>query len=127
MILLDTDILIDLLRANIHRTSWFKNKFQREEVFSISLVTKLELLRGCKSKMERTTLKDWFGSFHVIHINESISQKAEEIFERYHPKQGIGILDAMIAATALHHACTFYTGNQKHFRNIQGLTVKGPD
>ncbi len=127
MIILDTDILIDLLRSNPSRLLWFEKEFQQGQTLSVSLVTKLELLRGCKNKSERKTVLDWLQSFQLIYISEEISQKTEELFEKYYPKQGIGILDAIIAATAISERAVLYTSNQKHFKGLPGLQLKGPD
>jgi len=124
MILLDTDILIDLLRSRPETLSWFEKEFSKKDSLHISLVTKLELLRGCKRKKERVVLYDWLKSFHLVHLSEVISEKAEELFEKYYPKQGLGILDALIAATTICSKLVLYSGNQKHFKGISGLTLK---
>lgn len=124
MILLDTDILIDLLRSRPERISWFEKEFGKRDTLHISIITKLELLKGCRRKKERVVIYDWLKSFHHIHLNEVMSEKAEELFEKYYPKQGLGILDSLIAATAICSKLILYSGNQKHFKGIPGLTLK---
>jgi len=53
-----------------------------------------------------------------------VNQRALEILIKYRLKQGIGILDCMLAATALENKMILITDNIKHFRGIEGLVVK---
>lgn len=126
MILFDTDILIDLLRSHAGRLRWFE-ELSPDDPVHISVVTKLELLRGCRKKDEREVVREWIGKFEILHLNEQTSLKAEELFDRYFPKQGLSILDSLIAATAICHDLTLYSGNKKHFAGITSLKFKTPE
>ncbi len=58
----------------------------------------------------------------VIDLTREIAVLAGRIFgDLYWIGQQIGTADALIAATALHHAITLVTGNGRHFERIQLL------
>lgn len=122
MQLFDTDILIDLLRGNPAAHACLEHS--HADPAAISVVTKLELFRGCRTAGERRVVRDWLTHFQILHLTDDISRKAETIFERYHPRQGIGILDALIAGTAICNAAPLQTGNWKHFSGIADLDVR---
>lgn len=124
MILLDSDVLIDLLREHPQTIAWFERRCAHEEQIAISVITKLEILSGSRGARERRTITDWLKRFECLHCTDEVSRKAETLCAQYHPRQGLGILDALIAGTAICTHTVFYSGNLRHFRNIPGLQLK---
>lgn len=55
----------------------------------------------------------------VLDINEEISRKAGELFRKYEFE--IGVVDYLLAATALVLDGNLVTLNKKHFQDIKGL------
>ena len=88
--------------------------------FSIYIITHSELYSG-KSVWEqeeaRQELETVLSGMDTISLNEEISQKAGEI----RAKQGINLLDAIIAATAIYYDLDLVTFNVKDFERISGI------
>ena len=55
----------------------------------------------------------------ILDINEEISRKAAQLFRKYEFE--IGVVDYLLAATALVLDGSLVTLNKKHFQNIKGL------
>jgi predicted nucleic acid-binding protein len=127
MILFDTDILINVLRNDLGTLAWFERRLEQEPQVGLSVISKLELLKGCRTKKERYCIGDWLKEFEIIPIEHSISVQAEGLFETYYPKQGMGILDAFIAATALERKMILCSANKKHFQKIPHLRLETPN
>lgn len=99
-IVIDTDILIDtalgidvaveLISSNIGSTT-----------LSISIITKLELIVGCRNKRELRETNKFIRQFEVLPISESASNIADELLQKYRLNHGLLIPDALIAATAI--------------------------
>ena len=51
---------------------------------------------------------------------------ALEQFSKLHLSHGLGLLDALIAATALGHGSVLNTFNERHYRMFPGLTTVRP-
>lgn len=64
MILLDSDVLIDLLRNYPPAAGWFDALHENEELMVSGYVV-MELIQGCRNKKEcseNSQLTGWFGS-----------------------------------------------------------------
>ena len=126
-ILIDTDILIDLA-SKIPIAVSRLNLEARSSSLSISVVTQMELIVGCRNKIELQNLDKFLQHYEVISINESISEKAVELVTDFRLSHGLLIPDALIAATLI--AATAITlnthllsKNQKDYRFIPGLDL----
>ena len=51
------------------------------------------------------------------------SRNLIEVFKKQHLKQGTGIIDSIIASTAMYYEIPLFTKNKKHFKNISGLNL----
>jgi len=111
--IVDSDVLIWASRGNEKAV----RLLDKQEEFSISAVTYMELLQGMRNKTELTAFKKalqiW--SVKVIPINETISYHAMFFVERYCLSHSLFLADALIAATAEHCGETLLTGNAKHY------------
>ena len=76
------------------------------------------------------TLKDvsMFGvdGLEIVWPSEAECQTALEQFSKLHLSHGLGLLDALIAATALGHGSVLNTFNERHYRMYPGLTTVRP-
>lgn len=118
--LCDTTVIIDNLRGN-NRATIFLNK---QPKVTISIVSAGELYQGARSKIELKKIKKLIGYFTIFPINETISTRALELLLTYTLSNHLLILDALIAATAIHHNLTLITSNHKHFSMIPELTLE---
>jgi predicted nucleic acid-binding protein len=122
--LIDTSILIDLLRKYAPARQWLDNL--PTEDWTISFITSAELLAGCRNKREQQAIVNELSQYHVLWLTELAQQRALDSFTQLHLSHSVGFLDCMIAAIAVENGLVLATVNDKHFRAIQGLTVERP-
>lgn len=121
-ILVDTDILIDAGRNLPEAVSFLENA-ESESSLTISAITKMELIVGCRNKTELRALDEFLERFTLIHLSESITDISMDLLRRYRLSHGLLIPDALIAATAISVSASFATKNQKDFRFISNLDL----
>jgi predicted nucleic acid-binding protein len=119
MTLFDTDVTIWLTRGNEAAA----DVIDAESIRAVSAVTYMELLHGAldarDARFIRRTLDNY--GFRILPVTESISEKAVALMEAHALSVRIDPQDALIFATALDYDITLCSGNEKHFRPIQGL------
>ena len=119
MTLFDTDVVIWLTRGNDAAADAIDATDNR----AISAVTYMELLRGAFNardvRLIRKTL-DNFG-FRILPVTESITEHAVAIMEEHALSTRLDPSDALVFATALDYDIVLCSGNDKHFRGIDGL------
>jgi tRNA(fMet)-specific endonuclease VapC len=124
--LIDTSIFIDFMKGSSSSINFL---VANSELTTSQLVV-MELIRGGndKRKISIKNVEKMLDSLNVrIHpVEIKISDLSYKIFKDLYHKQGIGIADAFIAATALVNNEIFVTSNTKHFKNIKGLKVQKP-
>lgn len=123
MILLDTDIWIDILRKKSQAVEWF---FATQEPIALSGYTVMELVQGCHTKREITALDKLIASCNVFWLNEQYAFSALQIFKDIHTQNGIDIIDVFTAFVALQEHLPLHTFNRKHFKAIPNLTTIQP-
>ena len=111
-IMIDTDILIDFLRGYEEAASYLK---ARSKEIVLSAVVVAELYAGVKDDRERAELDEFVALFPVLSVTSEIA-KAGGLYKReYHLSHGVGLADALIAATAVAHKADLKTFNIKHY------------
>jgi predicted nucleic acid-binding protein len=65
-----------------------------------------------------------FWNVRIIHISDTISARASFLVEQHAMSDSMQLADALIAATALEHGPLLITGNNKHYRVIDGLELQ---
>lgn len=116
-ILVDTDILIDFSRNIPTAVSRIKTE-EKKAKLSISVITNMELIIGCRNKIELQKLNKFISRFYVLDINELISRKALELLSNYRLSHGLLIPDALIASSAIILNIPLLTKNQSDYRFI---------
>lgn len=119
-IVLDTNILIEILKNN---TQTLSDLEAMDGVFYISSITVMELYFGARDKLELEKLKKFTASFERIEIDVDISSQATQLIENYAKSHHLDIPDALIAASALVKKIPLMTYNRKDFKYIEGLTL----
>ncbi len=121
-LLFDTTLFVDLLRGNNKAVECFiKNK----DDISLSYITYGELLQGVNGREQLQKVEKLIGRCKVLWGKVSIEKKAILLLLEHNFK-GIGLFDALIAATALEHNLTLVTHNLKHFKVVENLRVIQP-
>lgn len=95
MILLDSDVMIDLLRGYPPAVAWFEALDEEEEVVLPGFVV-MELIQGCRNKAEQERLQRAIAPYGVIWPKWEDCDRALELFLEYHPSHGAGLLDVLI-------------------------------
>ncbi|MBW1958312.1 MAG: type II toxin-antitoxin system VapC family toxin [Deltaproteobacteria bacterium] len=115
MILVDTDILIDTGR-NINGAVNCLKQIEQKFSVAVSSVTQMELIIGCRNKNELHSLEQFIERFHIIKLDEHISDTAIDLLNHYRLSHGLLIADALIAATAIISDLSFVSKNQSDYR-----------
>lgn len=119
-IVLDTNILIEILKNNTSIVSLFH---QTSSNFAISSISSMELYYGARDKKELQELKKFVTFFDTIELDATISTTATSLVETYAKSHNLTIPDALIAATALRYDYPLWTLNMKDFHYIDGLKL----
>ena len=121
--LADTDVIIDAFDGKASAGRAIADADDR----LLSVVSYMELMRGAQSRRETIEIKRFLirQGFSVLPLTEQVGHRAATYIEEYALGSGLGVADALIAATAAEHGLTLCTGNAKHYRPIAELTVQG--
>ncbi|MBI4946099.1 MAG: type II toxin-antitoxin system VapC family toxin [Bacteroidetes bacterium] len=119
---LDTSVLIDYYRKK-DKTKTIFVKLSTQYSFSISVITKLEILTGI-TENQKGFWNNVFQKLEIIPLNEPEIEIAADII-RYLTKRNkiIGIKDILIGSTALSKGLKLATLNRKDFDRIDGLKL----
>ena len=110
--LIDTDVWIDFLRGHAQDIRFIRALPDR--VF-ISAVSVAELHVGVREGAERQALDDLLSTLEVLDLNKAIAAKGGLLRRDYGRSHGVGLNDALIAATAQEHGLQLCTLNVKHY------------
>ncbi|MDI3476198.1 MAG: hypothetical protein PWQ79_280 [Thermococcaceae archaeon] len=122
MYLIDTDVIIDVLRK-VEGSREFILELVKEGAF-ISTVTIAELFSGrdTRDPIKREKLLRFLSHFEALPATTEIAVLAGELRRDY----GLSLGDAMIAATSTVYGLTIATGNVKHFSRVRDLPILVP-
>ena len=127
-IVIDTDILIDLLRDKEYAVSKIRSLEKNEELATTD-INAFELYFGAYNSGDRarniTSTKGLLKTLTMIHTKEDSMETAGRIFaERKSKGKMIEIRDLLIAAIALQDGYKLLTNNRGHFEGIEGLDLQ---
>jgi predicted nucleic acid-binding protein len=120
MILLDTNILIQILKGDSVTIKKVENIL---DTVAISSISAMELYYGAFDKKESRKIEKFLSLFEIIHLNREISTKAIQLIKTYSKSHGLDIPDSLIASCALVNNCKLFTFNIKDFRYIENLNL----
>ncbi len=112
-LLLDTDVFVDHLRGA-------RRLVPGVDRIAYSSMTRAELFAGRATDEGR--VQRLLAPFTELPLDRAVA----ELAGRLRRTAGIGIADAVIAATALEHGRTLVTRNLRDFVAIAGLSVRPP-
>ena len=117
-VVLDSDVLIDYLRG-LPAAGRFVDRLA--SVPTCSEVTRVEVLRGMRSPERRVTER-FLATIRWSTVDEETTRLAGELGRRFRRSHGgIGVVDLVVAATAVRLKVPLATLNVRHFPMFEGL------
>lgn len=116
--LLDTDVLIDFLRGCSKAVDFINaNSYQ----IILSSIVVAELYAGVKGESELKVLESFISLFRVVPVTSEIAKTGGLYKRDYGKSHGVGLADAIIAATCDAENVELKTLNTKHYPMIKDL------
>jgi len=118
-ILLDTDVLVDFFRGYSKAVAFVNANSSR---IILSAIVIAELYAGVKGDAEQATIEKFVSLFRVIPLGVEIA-KAGGLYKRdYGKSHGVGLADAILAATAELENAELKTLNIRHYPMLKRLS-----
>jgi len=122
--LLDTDVMVDILRQHTPAVNWLASL--GDAPVGLPGLVAMELLQGCRNQGEQQRVERLLRQFVLYWPDRDDCVRALDDFATYHLSHNLGLLDALIAETAVGVDQEFATFNTKHYSVISGLRVIEP-
>ena len=126
--IIDTDLLIDLLRKQKQATAFITKLEEKNYILATTAVNIFELHHGAHKSMESEknlqAIRVLISRLSILPFTSKAAQKAGHIYAQLERQgQPIGLRDTLIAAIALTKECSVATRNQAHFSKIPDLKI----
>lgn len=125
MILLDSDVMIDLFREYPPAKMWF-DSIDDSETMALSGFVIMELIQGCKNKVQLEKLKRDLAFYETVWLEADDCEQALNVFAQYYLSHNAGLVDVLVGMTAVSLDVPLYTFNDKHYQFILGLKTVQP-
>jgi predicted nucleic acid-binding protein len=122
--LLDTDVMVDLMRDYAPAVAWLDSLHDTAPRIPGFVV--MELVIGCRNRREMIDLQGRLKDFEICWPTERDCNRAWADFPDAFLGHGLGVIDALIAATAVGRRATLCTFNVRHFSAVRGLSTEQP-
>lgn len=124
MVLIDSDVMVDVLRGYPPAIAWLESLGEEEIILPGFVV--MELLQGCGDKAEQREVERRLASCKIAWPPSEACDEALSTFCQYHLSHNLGLLDALIGQLAVTLRLPLHTFNQKHYAVIDGLDTVQP-
>ena len=126
MIVLDTDILVNILRRKNRGEQW--KDFLKDKSIAFTSITAFELFLGAeiskKFDQNMQAIKSLIQQFPVLPLSIKSSYIAATIYSDLRKKgQMIELNDIYIAAVTLEHGAELATDNVNHYQRVSQLKI----
>ncbi|MGL4437879.1 MAG: PIN domain-containing protein [Bosea sp. (in: a-proteobacteria)] len=119
-ILIDTCIIIDVLRGHATALAWLKRQPEELSVCATSISEVRAGERGISEKMRFDRLLE---QFVLVTIDADVTERAGVLLRQFAKSHGVGLGDAQIAAAAMAKNMPLATHNLRHFPMFPHLTA----
>jgi tRNA(fMet)-specific endonuclease VapC len=114
-LLLDTSVLIDVLRRRNQRREFVAELVRAGHILSTSLLNVAEIYAGMRSS-EQSNTQALFSGLQLYELSPQSARLAGEMKNLWSKKgQTLALGDAIVAAVAIEQGCQLLTDNRKHF------------
>ncbi len=122
--IVDTSVLVDLLRGFQPAKDWFESLGQQR--LAITPVGWMETVQGATNKVKRGQAIRFLRQFRIEHPTEDDDRWAMRQLAVFHLSHNIHLQDVMIASVVARLAVPLYTINLKHFQPLPAVDVEKP-
>ncbi len=120
---LDADILIDIQRRHPPAVTWYASLPAYPTVPGLVI---MELMQDARNKREVEQALRLVQPLPVAWPTDADCDRALQDYRVLHLSHNLGLIDALIAATATGLGATLCTFNVKHYRSVAGLVFEQP-
>ena len=114
-ILLDTSVLIDVLRGRNNRRSLLANLLRDGHSLTTSVLNVAEVYAGMRPGEEART-GEFLSGLECFELHESTARVAGQLKNSWAKKgRTLTLADTIVAAIAIENRCTLFTDNRKDF------------
>lgn len=117
MIVLDTTVLIDVLRGHRAALEYLRSL---DAIPACSEITRVEVMRGIRHR-ERDSVERLMRSLRWIPVDEHIARRAGALGRTWRRSHALATADLVIGATAEELSADLATSNVRHFPMLEGL------
>lgn len=119
--LVDTDVWIDYLRGHPQAVKFVKSLPERVWISAVSVA---ELHVGVREGAERLALDQLLTTLDIADLTAAIAAQGGLLRRDWGKSHGVGLNDALIAATAQNLRLRLFTLNIKHYPMLEGIAIK---
>ncbi|MBZ0316440.1 MAG: PIN domain-containing protein [Anaerolineae bacterium] len=120
--LLDTSILVDLLRLYQPARQWIASQSKP----GIVTIVALELIEGTENSAALRSVLKLLKDFETVPMDNLDLEWAEESLTKFHLSHNVDAMDCLIAAASHRLQIPLYTRNMKHFTPLIGALARRP-
>lgn len=121
---LDTSVVIDLLRGLGPATQWFSSLGKQRP--AITPIVWMEAVQGATDATKRAQAIRFLRQFFVEHATPDDNRWAMRQLSRFYLSHGVHLQDVMIASVAVRLDVPLYTLNLKHYEPLPSIRVIRP-
>jgi predicted nucleic acid-binding protein len=123
MYILDTDIFIDIQRGHAPAVEWFRSL---QVLPLVPGYVVMELIQDAQNMLQVRQAMQLVAPLSIVWPSASDCSRALSDFRNYHLSHNLGLLDALIGASAVGISAQLCTFNVKHYRVIRDLVTAQP-
>ena len=124
MILIDTDVMVDVLRRYEPAIGWLESLGSKE--IGLPGLVAMELIQGCRDLNDQQRVQSFVSMFSIYWPSDIDCERAFMDFAAHRLANGLGLLDSLIAETAIGRGAVLVTFNGKHYGVIRELQTLRP-
>lgn len=123
MLLLDTDVCVDIARGYPPALAWFD---ALPALPGLPGLVAMELMSGCRNRVEMNRVRRFISRFQVYWPAEVECNQAMDIYGNARLSHSLDLLDCLIAVCSIGLNATLCTFNTKHYKAITQLQTWRP-
>ena len=119
--LIDTDVLVDFLRGRAKAIACLEEFADRMTLSAITVAELYAGVRGEEDDPEQEALANLLSHCRIVEVGSAVAKLGGLYKRNYGAAHGLGLANAIIAATATLENASLKTLNTKHYPMFKGL------